>query len=169
MPALTPEAWAQIRYDYEHTERPVEDICAEHGISSGTLRDRMRRWHWKRRREPIPRDGPPAFLVVDGTIAPSDTAVTVAKPSAPAPSEDEGAATPRIAASQPAEGDAAALAPALQDAVTTLLPAIQRTLTRLAEGRSHPDDAAKTARALEALTRTLRELSGLSGRQPRRR
>ena len=43
-PELTSEAWVQIRYDYERTERPIEDICAEHGISSGTLRDRMRRW-----------------------------------------------------------------------------------------------------------------------------
>jgi hypothetical protein len=59
-PELTSEAWAQIRYDYEHTDRPVEDICAEHGISSGTLRDRMRRWNWTRRRAPIPREGPPA-------------------------------------------------------------------------------------------------------------
>ena len=50
MPELTPEAWAQIRTDYEHSERPIEDICAEHGISSGTLRDRMRRWRWTRRR-----------------------------------------------------------------------------------------------------------------------
>ncbi len=58
-PTLTGEAWAQIRCDYEHTERPIEDICAEHGISSGTLRDRMRRWGWTRRRPPIPRQGPP--------------------------------------------------------------------------------------------------------------
>jgi hypothetical protein len=42
-PDLLPESWAQIRYDYEHTDRPIEDICAKHGISSGTLRDRMRR------------------------------------------------------------------------------------------------------------------------------
>ena len=58
-PTLTHEAWAQIRYEYEHTERPIEDICAAHGISSGTLRDRMRRWGWMRRRPPIPREGPP--------------------------------------------------------------------------------------------------------------
>ena len=58
-PVLTAEAWAQIRFDYEHTERTIAEICAEHGISSGTLRDRMRRWGWTRRREPIPREGPP--------------------------------------------------------------------------------------------------------------
>jgi hypothetical protein len=59
-PDLSPDAWAQIRHDYEMTERPISDICAEHGISSGTLRDRMRRWGWTRRRPPIPAEGPPA-------------------------------------------------------------------------------------------------------------
>ncbi|MBI2715170.1 MAG: hypothetical protein HYX37_12060 [Rhizobiales bacterium] len=63
MPEPTSEAWARIRYEYERTTRPVEDICAEHGISSGTLRDRMRRWQWTRRRPPIPRDGPPPLAV----------------------------------------------------------------------------------------------------------
>jgi len=60
-PTLTSEAWTQIRFDYEHSERPIAEICAEHGISSGTLRDRMRRWGWARRRPPIPREGPPAL------------------------------------------------------------------------------------------------------------
>jgi transposase-like protein len=169
MPALTPEAWAQIRYDYEHTDRPVADICAEHGISSGTLRDRMRRWHWRRRREPIPREGPPAFLVVEQASAPTGTAMIVAKPSTPAPAEDGSGAAPPVAALRPAAGDAGPLAPALQKAVTTVLPAIQQTLARIAEGRAYPDDAAKTARALETLTRTLRELSGLPGGRQRRR
>jgi hypothetical protein len=62
MPALTPDAWAQIRHDYEHTTRPVEDICLEHGISSNTLRDRMRRWGWARRRPPVPSAGPAAVV-----------------------------------------------------------------------------------------------------------
>jgi transposase-like protein len=169
MPALTADAWAQIRYDYEHTDRPVEDICAEHGISSGTLRDRMRRWHWRRRRSAIPREGPPAFLVVEQRTAPTGTAVIVAQPSAPAPAEDGFGAAPPVAALQPAEGDAAKLAPALQEAVTTVLPAIQQALARIAKGTHYADDEAKTARALETLTRTLRELSGLSGRRQRRR
>ena len=60
MPEPSSDAWAHIRYAYEHTSRTVEDICADHGISSATLRDRMRRWRWTRRRPPIPRDGPPA-------------------------------------------------------------------------------------------------------------
>lgn len=62
MPTPTPEAWAQIRYAYEHTDATIDQICAEHRISSGTLRDRMRRWRWTRRRSPIPLEGPPPVL-----------------------------------------------------------------------------------------------------------
>ena len=61
MPEPTSDAWTQIRYDYEHSSRPIVDICAEHGISANTLRDRVRRWRWNRRRAPIPREGPPAL------------------------------------------------------------------------------------------------------------
>ena len=69
MPEPSSEAWAHIRYDYEHTDRPVEDICAEHGFSSGTLRDRVRRWGWTRRRAPISRDGPPPVPMAQREIA----------------------------------------------------------------------------------------------------
>lgn len=82
MPDLSPDAWTQIRYAYEHTDRPVEDICAAHGISSGRLRDRVRRWRWRRRRTPIPRQGPspvariarqPLAVAAWGTMPPSPT------------------------------------------------------------------------------------------------
>jgi hypothetical protein len=59
MPEPTSEDWAQIRYEYEHTERPIEAICAPRGISAGTLRDRVRRWGWTPRRARIPPAGPP--------------------------------------------------------------------------------------------------------------
>jgi hypothetical protein len=61
MPEPTSDAWTQIRYDYEHSDRLIADICAEHGISPNTLRDRVRRWRWAPRRAPIPREGPPAM------------------------------------------------------------------------------------------------------------
>ena len=72
-PALTPEAWAQVRYAYEHSDRPIHDICAEYGISTGTLRDRMRRWEWTRRRAPIPREGPPATMPPVDVFSPPPT------------------------------------------------------------------------------------------------
>ncbi len=61
---LTTEDWARVRYEYESTDRTIFDICAERGISDGTLRDRVRRWGWKRRRSgPVPREGPPPMVV----------------------------------------------------------------------------------------------------------
>jgi hypothetical protein len=176
MPTLTPDAWAEIRYAYENTDRPVEDICLAHGISSGTLRDRMRRWQWRRRRPSIPHDGPPSCLIIDATPAPAANAVIVAKPSPIAAAADAHAERSRIAPHE-SEGNAApsardpaslrapplapSLAPALQQAVTTVLPGIRLALAQIAAGQAYPDDAAKTARALHNLTRTLRELSVL--------
>src|SRR5690348_2803249 len=69
MPELSPETWAQIRYEYEHTDRPIADICAERGISDTTLRNRRRRWGWTPRRAPIPREGPPALAAYEFAAA----------------------------------------------------------------------------------------------------
>jgi hypothetical protein len=59
MPEPAPEAWAQIRNDYEHTDRQIVDICADHGITAPMLRYRVKRWEWRKRRSLIPRQGPP--------------------------------------------------------------------------------------------------------------
>jgi hypothetical protein len=59
-PELTTVDWIAVRHAYEHTEQPVEHICLEHGIGTGTLRDRMRRWKWTRRRQSISPEGPPS-------------------------------------------------------------------------------------------------------------
>ena len=40
MATLSPEDWSRIRYEYEHTRRPVEDICHAYGITPNTLRRR---------------------------------------------------------------------------------------------------------------------------------
>ena len=141
-PDLTPEAWAQIRHDYEHTERPVDDICAEHGISAGTLRNRMRRWGWTRRRAPISLDGPPPAPPLD-LAAPAFTALPEAATATAAPPDDR------------------PIAERLQGAVARVLPAIEGTLATLGTGAAHPRELERAARALAALTRTMRELSGL--------
>jgi hypothetical protein len=178
-PTLTPEAWAQIRDDYEHTERPLADICDEHGISTGTLRDRVRRWRWTPRRSPIPLQGPPPG---EAPAVPRAAAAWDAVPQAPgaeppaATRTDAGAA----AHSEPAAGAAppswaAAVAPtaaenaanehamvrSLQGAIARVLPAIEATLQALGRGGQHPREMERAARALAALTRTLRELNGL--------
>ena len=174
MPEPTPEAWAQIRYDYEHTERPIDDICAEHGISSGTLRDRMRRWGWTRRRAPIPCEGPPPAPAPQIDTAapplPAGRAFDPAAPSpAPAPQIETAApcpvAMPQVAAGAEASATAApddrAIVPRLQSAVARVLSAIEATVATLAAKSAHPREMERAARVLAALTRTLRELNGL--------
>ncbi len=59
MPEPTPDAWAQIRHDYEHTDRPLAHICFAHDITIPMLRYRMKRWEWRRRKPLVPREGPP--------------------------------------------------------------------------------------------------------------
>jgi hypothetical protein len=168
VPEPTSEAWTKIRHEYEHTDRPVEDICAEHGISSGTLRDRMRRWGWTRRRAPIPSVGPsrlpaaqiePALPTVGAfdSVAPSLAAAPQVETAAPC-----AASAPQVAAGEDASacGDST-ITPRLQSAVARVLPAIEATVAKLAAGATHPRELERAARALTALTRTLRELNGL--------
>ncbi|HEX5210465.1 MAG TPA: hypothetical protein VFW22_01860 [Pseudolabrys sp.] len=211
------DRWAQIRYDYEHTGRPVADICAEHGISANTLRDRVRRWGWTKRRAPIPHDGPPAVVAHrhaaaadftpfvpaqagtqehesprnEGTFSPTPAlpvaddgnagAAPQAEPARPYPGprllgetrsallrgderEHDG---PLIAEpSAPADADPATIAPRLQSAVARVLPAIEAIIARLSAQPLKPRELEQTARALGALTRTLRELNTLLAQQP---
>jgi len=160
MPEPTPEAWAQIRHDYEQTDRPLAHICAEHGISIPTMRYRMKRWEWRRRKPPVPREGPPP-------VAPS--ADTFLHP----PLEGEGRRFERqrepagwgeveAFANHPTPpADAASIVPRLQSAVARVLPAIEANITRLAAGSSHPREMEQASRTLSSLTRTLRELNAL--------
>jgi hypothetical protein len=174
MPTLTDEAWAQMRHDYEHTDRPIDEICADHGISSGTLRDRVRRWDWTRRRLAIPDEGPPPLPAP--RFDPPRAAVPPPAPAAsvPAAEHDTGPAAPVLAppiasgqaASEPLPVDPALIAQRLQGAVARVLPAIETTLGNLAATTAHPREMERAARALAALTRTLRELNALLAQHP---
>lgn len=61
MPTLSPEAWAKIRYAYEHTDRTLGDIAAEFGIAKDTITRRRQLWGWRLRRPAVPRQGPVAL------------------------------------------------------------------------------------------------------------
>jgi hypothetical protein len=145
----SPEAWAQARYDYEHTDKPVDDICFELGVSGTTLRDRVRRWRWTARRQPIPLDGPPPvpFIAPAAPLAPAATAPSMAAPAAPdgaaepaALSHDGAAALPlpHAAPSEAPARDPAEIVPRLQGAVARVLPAIEATVAQLAAGPMPP-------------------------------
>ena len=169
-PDLTSEAWAQMRHDYEHTDKPVQDICREHGTTPNTLRDRVRRWGWTPRRLPIPAEGPPPTPAPQ--IAPAAPPVPIvpqidmAAPSEPDAHRSEPAAAPAVphaAGGQDAPAEPAQIARRLQGAVARVLPAIETILAKLAAASTQPREMERAARALAALTRTLRELNALLG------
>jgi hypothetical protein len=185
----SPDAWAQIRYAYEHTDTPVEDICLAHGISSGTLRDRVRRWGWTRRRPPIPREGPPAVAVAayaDNFLHPplegegrrferqrkpsgwGEAGEFAEHPTPPAFAYASASDPPPPGEGEEVPIDPAAIVPRLQSAVARVLPAIEATIARLAAGPFHPREMEQAGRALSSLTRTLRELNALLAQQQAR-
>jgi hypothetical protein len=165
-----PEEWEVIRYKYEHTDLTIPEICAEHTISDGTLRDRVRRWGWTRRRAPIPRQGPPPRPL---PVAPAfDTPPQPAAPPASDPLDATIVPFPVPGVDPPAPGDAAMppddtpLALRLQRAVERQLTAIETVAARLGGPRAHAGESERAARALATLTRTLRELNTLQSQQP---
>jgi len=90
LPDPSPETWIQIRYEYEHTDKPVDDICLDHGVSPSTLRERMRRWRWTRRRQPISAQGPPPMPIAHGAalapfVAPAIEAIVAQIAAGPMP------------------------------------------------------------------------------------
>jgi transposase-like protein len=167
LPDPSPETWIQIRYEYEHTDKPVDDICLDHGVSPSTLRERMRRWRWTRRRQPISAEGPPPmpmpiaraaplapFVAPAGASAPLQAAVVASESATEVPA-------PLTAISGEVPPDPALIVTRLQGAVARVLPAIEATVEKLAAGPMSPREMERAARTLTSLTRTLRELNGL--------
>ena len=169
---LTPEEWAQVRYEYEHTDKPVDDICLDHGISPNTLRDRVRRWRWTRRRQPIPAEGPPPALRNEPALPFVGAPPFGMAPPEPAAVPREGTAAlpaPHATPGEAAPADPAEIVPRLQGAVARVLPAIEAIVARLAAEPMPPREMERAARTLTSLTRTLRELNELlSQHQPAR-
>lgn len=178
MPTPTPEAWAQIRHAYEHTDTTIDQICAEHRISSGTLRDRMRRWGWTRRRSPIPPEGPPAVTMTQAVFSPppvrpanggegsgglgaAETAAHAHPTPLPIADAMRSDLPPPAEDQELAPADPATVVPRLQNAVAQLLPAIETVIRRLAASSNRPREMESAGRALSSLTRSLRELNGL--------
>jgi len=154
-PRLIDKDWVQIRHAYEHTDQPVEDICLQHGLSSGTLVDRVRRWGWTPRRAPIPAQGPPPTAA-----PPAIEAAPTGLASATLAPEHAGA----LAQDAHAE-DPAVIGPRLRAALARVLPAIEAALARLATS-THPRELDHAARTLAGLIKTLRELKALLSEYP---
>jgi hypothetical protein len=102
---------------------------------------------------PIPFEVPPAATLADMPPLPAERAS--------GPEALPCAASPPGETAAPGPLDDRPIAERLQSAVSRVLPAIEGTLATLGTGAAHPRELESAARALAALTRTLRELSGL--------
>jgi hypothetical protein len=157
MPEPTPEAWAQIRHAYEHTDKPLAHICAEHEVTIPTVRYRMKKWDWTRRKPLVPREGPAEVMVELAT----SFAQTTPTPTLPLAGGGSSGLAPHPTPPAPGDGEDASIVPRLQSAVARVLPAIEATIARLAAGPQHPREMEQAGRTLSSLTRTLRELNAL--------
>lgn len=174
---LTDEQWQQVRYEFEYTDKPVDQIALDWGVSVGTIRNRRIAWGWTSRRPPVPPEGPPRLpapqieaaapsLVAPGAPVPRIEAAAPlllpapqGPPLAPMHVDD---ATPSPGAPPGAElaGDPdTPTALRLQGAVASVLAAIEAIVAKIGAARLGESD--RSARALAALTRTLRELNTL--------
>ena len=166
MPEPTPEAWAQIRHDYEHTDKPIVEICFEHEITAPMLRYRVKCWDWTRRKPFVPRHGPPPVVAMTQASSPGEAkrnpeaAYMFAPDFASLHPGYKGPGSP-IHPTPLSDSNPSAIVPQLQSAVARVLPAIEATIARLANGAHHPRDMEQAGRALSSLTRTLRELNTL--------
>ncbi|MDO8876584.1 MAG: hypothetical protein Q8M24_23370 [Pseudolabrys sp.] len=158
MPEPTPEAWEQIRHDYEHTDRPLAHICDEHAITIPMLRYRMKKWDWTRRKPFVPRQGPAA---VEAAQVEQAAAFVPPTPTPTLPLSGGGSSVAAPHLTYAAEGEEGSIVPRLQSAVARVLPAIEATIARLAAGPHHPREMEQAGRTLGALTRALRELTAL--------
>jgi len=181
----TPEELTVIRHKYEHTDQPLEQVARDHRMSSRTLHAWARRWNWRPRRAPMPAEGPPPTPPPPqiASAAPLLLPAPQGPPLVPAQSEASAMNDAPDSAPLPPQIDAAPLAPMhadaampepgaepgrdpgtptalrLQDAVASVLAAIEAIVAKIGAARLGESD--RSARALAALTRTLRELNTL--------
>ena len=186
----TPEELKLIRYKYEHTDQPLEQVARDHEMSSRTVHAWARRWNWTPRHAPLPAEGPPPTPPAPtpppqtAGAAPLLLAAPQGPPLVPAQADasakndapDSAPLVPQIdpAPLAPMHTDGAMPAPSaelrdpdaptaqrLQGAVASVLAAIEAIVAKISTGRTAESD--RSARALAALTRTLRELNTLQG------
>jgi hypothetical protein len=157
-PPIGRKEWPRIRYEYEETDKPNHEICAEHGISASTLTNRVRQWKWTKRRAPVPAEGPPLPQVeAPQPAAPGETA-------APLRAEPSLHLQPAAQPGAPA-ADARQIARHLHGAIARVLAAIDTTLASVS-GAAHPREIDRAGRSLAALTRTLQELNAMKAQYP---
>lgn len=139
---IAPELIAEGKRLYERTQTPLRDVAARMGISRRTLENRIREWHWRRRRI--------ASRPIELLHAARGAAIA-AMTDGEAPATDSKAVSPQRRA---------AIAERIQNVVEREMAAIERVLAVI--GPLDPAEAEGSARALASIARTLREVAALN-------
>jgi transposase-like protein len=163
---FTPELIAHGRRRYEETDEPVASIAADFGVHERTMRDYVRQWNWTPRSQRPAHDLSPLARLqeeakamptpcAESAATPADTSDASAVPAAPAPPESIGAAQGVTMQQR------AAMIERLWQAASSELAAVERMRAHIGMTPQAPVDAERTARTLESLTRTLKEVDRL--------
>jgi hypothetical protein len=180
---FTPELIANGRHRYENTDEPVASIAADFGVDRRTFDRYVHRWGWTPRRQRPPHGMSPLASLLEeskGIPAPQPRPNT-----APVQPVDEGmqegaqggmqeaALGPQSPSRPSAEVAAdiwaerrAAMIERMWRAVEAELGAVERMRAQLGAQPQSAGDAEKTARTVESIMRTLKELDRLRFAQP---
>jgi hypothetical protein len=179
---FTPELIANGRHRYEQTDEPVGSIAADFGVNRRTMDKYVHLWGWRPRKERPPRGlSPLQSLLEESKDIPAPPRAKAATPSPGLEGEPEAMPdTPQEIAADPQsparpgaavpEDDWAerrtAMIERMWRTVEAELGAVERMRAQLGAQAQSPADAEKTARTVESIMRTLKELDRLRFAQP---
>jgi len=171
---FTPELIANGRRRYEETDEPLTSIAADFGVHVRTLRDYMRQWDWtpRSRRPPVGLSPLAGLLEESKEIPPPSAPAAAGGGGADAAAPDAAVQDASAAQAPPPSGPApaapeawaerrAAMVERLSSAIEAELGAVERLRAQLGAQPLSPADSERTARALETIMRTLREVDRL--------
>jgi hypothetical protein len=168
---FTPELIANGRERYEQTDEPVASIAADFCVNERTLNKYRLKWGWtprgerpahglselaRLREEAMDIPAPPTRAASTETRPAEGSAVVPADAVAP-----NGPADAAVAGADQFAERRAAIIDRMWRAVDAELGAVERMRAQLGAQSQRPVDAEKTARTLESIMRTLKEVDRL--------
>jgi hypothetical protein len=167
------------RRRYENSDEPVRSIALDFDVDHSTMRRYIDRWGWTKRKTRPPHTLSPVMQLLEEARHVSADEKAVRRKRRPAPAKAAPTASPPKAAEAPAAApsepsiagvNSTADAPDQAPLVERLLRAVERELSIVEAQRAHQGaapppvgEAERTARTIESLIRSLREVRRLSG------
>ena len=168
---FTPELIANGRRRYEQTDESVASIATDFAVVERTFNKYVHRWGWTPRKQRPAHDLSPLNRLLEQAkdvpaVRSDDVAATPGPANDSVPEQDLPAleSSPQaLAASAPgtADADRSSMIERLWCAVEAELAAVERMRAQLGTQPQSPAEAERTARTLESIVRTLKEVDRL--------